>query len=92
MIPPLQTIESQMCSVCKLWGINFLNLSSVSEVLIGETILAQKPQILISSIEKISNPDVQKQLSSLSLEYISVDEAQVNFKEQLKCFYVKANP
>ena len=68
-----------MCSVCKLWGINFLNLSSISEVLIGETILAQKPQILISSIEKISNPGVQKQLSNLSLEYISIDEAQVNF-------------
>ena len=77
----MQTIESQMCKVCEDWGINYLNLSSINEAAIGEKVLSMKPQILISSIEKISNLSIQKQLSNLKLEYISVDEAQVNIKD-----------
>ena len=67
-----------MCQVCENWGINYLNLSSIDEAEIGEKVLTMKPKILITSIEKISNLNVQKQLSNLKLEYISVDEAQVN--------------
>ena len=70
-----------MCKVCEDWGINYLNLSSINEAAIGEKVLSMKPQILISSIEKISNLSIQKQLSNLKLEYISVDEAQVNIKD-----------
>ena len=79
VIPPLQTIEYQMTQVCESWGISYLNLAAIDEKLIGEEIAAVKPKILISSIEKISTPSVQKQLFDLHLEYISLDEAQVRF-------------
>ena len=78
VIPPLLTIEVQMCAICDLWGIKYLNLSSINESSIGDCLKTEKPQVLIASIEKISDTHVQKQLSSLKLEYISVDEAQVN--------------
>ena len=78
VIPPLQTIETQMCQVCDKWGIKYLNISSINESLIKETLSADKPKIVLSSIEKISNPQVQKQLSNLELVYISVNEAQVS--------------
>ena len=88
VIPPLQTIESQMCQVCEDWRISYLNLSSISEAVIGEEIVARKPQILIASIEKISDPNVQKQFANLKLEYIAVDEAQVIIKVRLRLVYI----
>ena len=67
-----------MCMVCEDWGIKYLNLSSIDGSTIGDQIAAYKPQILIASIENISDPLVQKQLFNVKLEYISVDEAQVS--------------
>ena len=67
-----------MCQVCESWGIKYLNISSINESLIEEQINAEKPQIIFSSIEKISNQHVEKQLIHLELVYISVDEAQVS--------------
>ena len=66
-----------MCQVCEAWGIQYLNLSAIEENSMGVKVAAEKPRILISSIEKISSPTVQKQLFDLKLEYISLDEAQV---------------
>ena len=66
-----------MVGVCDTWGIKHLNLASISVKSIARYIEAEKPQILIASIEMISNVDVQKELSSLSLDYIALDEAQV---------------
>ena len=77
MIPPLQTIEAQMCNVCSSWGIKYLNLSTVQEDTIGEKVNSEQPKIIISSIEKISSSNVQKQLFNVKFDYISVDEAQV---------------
>ena len=77
VIPPLQTIQHQMCMVCEDWGITYLNLSSIDGSTIGDQIAEYAPQILIASIENISDPIIQKQLFNLKLEYISVDEAQV---------------
>ena len=66
-----------MCAVCQDWGIKHLNLSTVEVSRIGDVIAEEEPSILISSIEKINDPLVQKQLFNLKLEYIAVDEAQV---------------
>ena len=66
-----------MCMVCEDWGITYLNLSSIDGSTIGDQIAEYAPQILIASIENISDPIIQKQLFNLKLEYISVDEAQV---------------
>ena len=77
VIPPLQTIEIQMCTICEEWGIKYLNLGAIDVNSIADHIAAEKPFILISSIEKINNPEVQKQLFNLKLDYIAIDEAQV---------------
>jgi hypothetical protein len=69
-----------MCSVCDNWKIKYLNLSSICESSIGDRIESEKPQIIIASIEKISDPIVQKQMLSVNLVYISLDEAQVQGK------------
>ena len=66
-----------MCAVCQDWGIKYLNLSTVEVSRIGVEIAEEEPSILISSIEKINDPLVQKELFNLKLEYIAVDEAQV---------------
>jgi hypothetical protein len=72
--------------VCDDWNIKYLNLSGIDESSIGEKVATERPHILIASIEKISDPLVQKQLFSVKLDYISVDEAQVtlNYIKSLK--------
>ena len=78
VIPPLITIEKQMCDVCDQWNIEYLNLSSLSDPKdIEVEIEVKKPHIIIASIEKISDALVQKALMNVKFEYISVDEAQV---------------
>ena len=78
VIPPLQTIESQMCQICEKWGISCLNLSLVNVEAVGDRIKSLgKPLIIIGSIEKVSDLMVQRQLGGVKLQYIAVDEAQV---------------
>ena len=77
MIPPLQTIEIQMSKVCEEWGIACLNISVCDVSKIRERIKSECPRIILSSVEKISDPEVQKQLMEFKLSYIAVDEAQV---------------
>ena len=54
-----------------------MNLGAIDVNNIADHIAAEKPFILISSIEKINNLEVQKQLFNLKLDYIAIDEAQV---------------
>ena len=95
MIPPLQTIESQMSQICFDWGINCVNISLVDVETIGELIKSRgKPLIIIASVEKVSDPLVQKQLVGLDLQYIAVDEAQVSLLKlnvyKLESFFLNA--
>ena len=41
------------------------------------TLLQNDPQIIIASIEKISDLNVQKALLHVHLDYVAIDEAQV---------------
>ena len=68
-----------MCLVCEAWGIKYLNLSALDERSICDQITETTPKIIICSIEKISDPCVQKQLFNVNLDYIALDEAQVIF-------------
>ena len=77
VIPPLQTIESQMSIVCDEWGISYLNISLCDVDAIGDRLKTEKPRIILASVEKISDHAVQKQLSVVKFDYIAVDEAQV---------------
>ena len=67
-----------MSSVCEKWGIDFLNISTIDIPKIGEVLDEIKPRIIISSVERISNVEVQKQLGKISLAYVALDEAQVS--------------
>ena len=67
-----------MSSVCEKWGINFLNISTIDIPKIGVMLDEMKPRIIISSVERISNVEVQKQLGKISLAYVALDEAQVS--------------
>ena len=67
-----------MSSVCEKWGINFLNISTIDIPKIGVVLDEMKPRIIISSFERISNVEVQKQLGKISLAYVALDEAQVS--------------
>ena len=77
VIPPLQTIESQMCKICEDWGITYINVSVVDVNTIRDRLINENPRIIVASVEKISDPCVQCQLRDLKLNYIAVDEAQV---------------
>ena len=79
VIPPLITIEKQMVDVCKSWKISFLDLSAFSNPEdIDAMIQCTDPKIIIASVEKISDSKVQKALLNLKLDYVAIDEAQVN--------------
>ena len=78
VIPPLQTIQMQMASICEGWGIPYLNLSDItspSEICLQ---LAEiDPKIILCSIEAISDHVIQTELQSLDVSYIAIDECQV---------------
>ena len=78
MIPPLQTIEDQMTKICSEWNISCVNISKCPTEDIGFMLSSTKPRIIIASIEKVNDYNVQKQLFDLKLCYIAVDEAQVS--------------
>ena len=78
VIPPLLTIEKQMCDICQEWQIAFVNLSSFSDPNeIQLEVETKKPRIILASIEKISDLRIQKGLVNVRLDYVSLDEAQV---------------
>ena len=79
VIPPLITIEKQMCDICEAWKISYLNLSNFSSPQHIQTEIESKnPQIIIASIEKISDLAIQKALINVKLDYVAIDEAQVS--------------
>ena len=78
VIPPLLTIEKQMCDICREWKIVFVNLSSFSDPYeIQMELEVKKPRIIIASVEKISDVKIQKGLMNVGLDYVALDEAQV---------------
>ena len=86
IIPPLQTIQIQMATTCQEWGIPYLNLSEVQDPAeIPEKLAQINPRVILSSIESISDPNVQRFLQSLEVAYIAVDECQVCFVTDHTC-------
>ena len=61
---------------------NYLHLADIrdSESIAG-IIQQKKPKVILSSIEDVNNPQIQKQLQELKVAYVAVDEAQVRFKK-----------
>ena len=78
VIPPLQTIQIQMETVCTAWKIPFINISSLaSPADIPEKVEQLKPKILLASIEDIYREEVQDNMHMLDVSYVAIDECQV---------------
>ena len=75
-----------MATTCQEWGIPYLNLSEVQDPAeIPEKLAQINPRVILSSIESISDPNVQRFLQSLEVAYIAVDECQVCFVTDHTC-------
>ena len=84
VIPPLQTIQLQMSSICEDWEIPYLNISEVRNPAEITTKLQElQPKVIIASIEDIANSSVQSQLQALKISYVALDECQVPILEFL---------
>ena len=93
VIPPLLTIEKQMCDICEAWRISFLNLSTFSNPREIQTeIESNSPQIIIASIEQISDLGIQKALINIKLDYVAIDEAQVGKTQKHGHNFPKLSP
>ena len=78
VIPPLQTIQIQMETVCTAWKIPYINISSVANPSdIPEKIEQSKPKIILASIEDIYREEIQDNMHMLDISYVAIDECQV---------------
>ena len=69
-----------MEKICIDWKIPFLNLSGVPNPEdIPEMLSQLNPKIILSSIEDISQEEVQSQLQLLDIIYVAIDECQVSY-------------
>ena len=81
VIPPLQTIQIQMETICADWGIPFVNISGITNPEdIPEILNQSNPKVILSSIEDISREDIQTHLQLLQIAYVAIDECQVWFE------------
>ena len=77
MIPPLLAIEYQMETICKKWMVPFCNISGLSAAEIIPSLISSQAKVVLSSIETISDLNVQKAILNLKVNYIAIDECQV---------------
>ena len=71
-------IEQQMEGLLVAWGIKYINLGKISSVSIANRIEKEKPNILLSNIERLEDSTVQSALLSVRLRYVAIDELQVS--------------
>ena len=71
-------IEQQMEGLLVAWGIKYINLGKISPVSIANRIEKEKPNILLSNIERLEDSTVQSALLSVRLRYVAIDELQVS--------------
>ena len=77
VIPPTVMIQQQMQRQMIFWGTSFLDLSQVKVENLASTIQKERPSILLSSIERIKDEEVQRALLIICINYVAIDEAQV---------------
>ena len=78
VIPPTVMIEQQMEGLLVAWGIRYINISKISPGSIANRIGKEKPNILLSNIERLEDTTVQSALLSVRLRYVAIDELQVS--------------
>ena len=60
-----------------LLGLRFVSLTRSPVESLEEEIRITRPHILLSNVESLTSPDIQRRISKLQISYIAVDEAQV---------------
>ena len=65
--------------VLRSWGIPWLSLSRTSSDVIVDTVSSMDPppRVLLSSISRVADKEVQKAIRRLNIRVIAIDEAQV---------------
>ena len=77
LILPLVALEAQVEADLTKLGLRFVSLTCSPPDTLAEQIRTKKPHVLVSNVESLTSPDVQRRISQLNISYISVDEAQV---------------
>ena len=91
LILPLVALEAQVeadlaklglrfvfgSSKIKVYYVRFVSLTCSPPGTLAELIRTKRPHVLVSNVESLTSPDVQRRISQLNISYISVDEAQV---------------
>ena len=93
VIPPLVSIQQQLqqasrvieasvtalVKVCQTWNIPFLSLDEIDQASISAVIeeMNPKPRVILSTISRVSEEGVQRQLRRLPVKTICLDEVQV---------------
>ena len=73
--------------MCKAWNIPFLSLDSLSAEEISEKVeqMDPKPRVILSTISRVANKDMQSAIRRLPVVRICIDEVQVNYTVKLQC-------
>ena len=77
VIPPTLVIQQQMERQMAAWGVRFLHLDKEDPDDLAARLRRMKPDILISTIERLENKDILSALLTIRLSYVAVEEAQV---------------
>ena len=77
LILPLVALEAQVEADLTKLGLRFVSLNCSPPDTLAEQIRTKKPHVLVSNVESLTSPDVQRRISQLNISYISVDDAQV---------------
>ena len=77
LILPLVALEPQVEDEMTRLGLRFVSLTRSPVESLEEEIRITRPHILLSNVESLTSPDIQRRISKLQISYIAVDEAQV---------------
>ena len=77
-LPPTRSII-MICQVCEEWGIPYVSLDGMDTETIFSTITAMEtpPRVILSTVSRVSQEAVQKQIRRLPIRTICLDEVQV---------------
>ena len=68
-----------METICKRWNIPYCNISGVPPSEILPSLQSSEAKIVLCSIETISDEKIQKAIQNVKVNYIAVDECQVQY-------------
>ena len=74
---PLVNLENQIEENMRRLGLRYVNLTTTPVDLLEDKLKIVQPHVLLSNVESLTTPNIQRKISRLKVSYIAVDEAQV---------------